>query len=88
MSQKFGWNPYDGWRKYQVQAGSLESFLEHYYKRDRYTGRGEDYAEAIRQSYRETLAHDGVCIISRHESRTGEVVAWYPDGTTAEEEQG
>jgi len=67
------------WRKYAVSAESLEDFLQRYYKTDRYTGRGEDYAESLRQSYRETLSKDGVCIISHHDSKTGEVVAYYQD---------
>jgi hypothetical protein len=74
------WNPFDAWRKYQVPAESVADFLARYYRADRYTGRGEDYAAVLLASYTREASEDGVCAISHHDSRTGEIVAWYPEG--------
>ena len=73
------WNPSIAWRKYQVQATSIEDFMLRYYKPDRYHGRGADYAAVLLQSHRECLRRDGVDIISHHDSVTGEVVAYYEE---------
>jgi len=67
----------DLWRKYQVEADSVEDFLARYYKVSRYTARGEEYAAALRASNERDLERDGVTIISHHDSKTGEVVAFY-----------
>jgi len=66
-------------RKDAVKAKSVSDFLDRYYKPDRYKGRGAEYAAALLASYREDVARDGWVIISHHDSRTGEVVAYFED---------
>jgi hypothetical protein len=61
----------------RVQAASVADFLDRYYKHDRYRGRGADYAAAVLASHQRDFERDGYDIISRHESVTGEVVAYF-----------
>ena len=61
----------------RVEAASVEDFLERYYLRDRYHGRGADYAAAVLASHQSDFERDGFDIISRHESVTGSVVAFF-----------
>lgn len=68
---------YELFRKYQVKANSVEDFMARYYKAERYTGQGEEYARAVLQWKEETYAKDGFVVISHHDSITGETVAWY-----------
>ncbi len=75
-------NPKELFRKYQVCADSLDDFLDRLYKHDRYKGRdgkvwGEDYSQCIKDSCEAGLERYGYCLISRHDSRTGDVVAFY-----------
>lgn len=70
-------------RNLEVKAKSLDDFLDKYYKHDRYKGRngnvwGENYSELVKQSSREDIDRLGYCIISKHDSKTGEIVAYYP----------
>lgn len=60
----------------QVQAASIEDFLSRYYKADRYTGRGEEYAATLKASYEREFQAHGYALISRHDSVTGQVVAY------------
>lgn len=61
----------------RVKAESVEDFLERYYRYDRYRGRGEDYAAVVLASHKEDFAKQGYTIISRFESVTGNVVAYF-----------
>lgn len=70
-------NCYEGFKKYKVDAASVEDFLSRYYKSSRYTGRGPEYAECLLTSYKKQLQQDGFTFISHHDSVTGEVVAFY-----------
>jgi len=47
------------WRKYAVEADSVEDYLDRYYKPERYTGRGEEYAAALLKSYKEDVEATG-----------------------------
>jgi hypothetical protein len=67
------------WRKYAVDAESVKDFLDRYYKPDRYTGRGEEYAAALLKSYQEEVDECGYTFISHHDCVRGEMVAWYPE---------
>lgn len=58
---------------------SVAEFLSKYYKRDRYTGRGSNYAESLLRSYQQQADKNGYCFISHHDSSTGEVVSFYPN---------
>ena len=57
---------------------SVVDFLNKYYKPERFTGRGEEYAKNLIASYEKDVKNDGCTIISHHDSKTGEVVAYYP----------
>lgn len=48
-----------------------------YTKPDRFAQRGPEYQAAVLQAARDDLAQFGYTIISRHDSVTGEVVAYY-----------
>lgn len=71
------WNGYDAFKEYEVQAESVEDFLERYTKPQRHNGRGEEYEKARIKSYSEQLKKDGYTIMSKHESVTGEIVSYY-----------
>jgi len=56
---------------------TVAEFLDRYYKPDRYTGRGEEYAAAVLESHVHGFEIYGVDWISRHDSMTGQVVSFY-----------
>lgn len=60
----------------EVDAESLEDFCSRYYKPDRYTGRGQNYAAAVLESQRRDMAVLGFVLITRHDSITGKNVVW------------
>ena len=70
-------NSFEAFKKYSVPADNVADFLARYYKRNRYTVRGEEYATCLIQSYTEEFKREGFCFISHHDSNTGEVVAFY-----------
>jgi len=61
----------------RVRAASVADFLDRYYLPARYRGRGADYAAAVLASHQSDFEAHGYDIISRHESVTGEVVAFF-----------
>ena len=63
-----------------VEAESVKDYLEKYYKRDRYTGRGEEYANILLKSYEAEFKQLGFVCTSHHDNVTGEMIAWpfYP----------
>lgn len=76
-------SPYQIFKDCKVDdVKTVSEFLDKYYKHDRYKGRGEEYAAVILNSHEEDFKRFGMDWISRHESRTGEVVAFYPDDTS------
>ena len=68
---------YEKFKKYQVPASSVEYFRRRYTKPDRFARRGPEYQAAVLQAARDDLAQFGYTIISRHDSVTGEAVAYY-----------
>lgn len=70
---------YETFKRYQVSAASVEEFRQRYTKPDRYARRGPEYVAVILQSAHEALEKYGYTIISRHDSITGEVVAYYAE---------
>lgn len=70
-------NIYEKMKKYQVQAESVEDFRQRYTKPERYQKRGADYVAAVVQSAHEDMERYGFTIISRHDSVTGDCVAYY-----------
>jgi hypothetical protein len=68
-------------RAYEVtDVTTPEEFCHKYYKPERFTGQGEVYAAVCLESHRRDYEEQGFTILSRHESRTGAVVALFnPD---------
>lgn len=64
-------------RKYEVEANSVEDFLQRYTKRDRHEARGKEYVQARIQSHTEDLKKFGYTIITHHDSVTGDTVAYF-----------
>jgi hypothetical protein len=57
-----------------VEAASVADFLSRYYKADRYTGRGAEYVQTLRNSCERDVREKGYCCISQHDSNTGNIV--------------
>lgn len=72
-------NLYENFKKYKVEADSVEDFLKKYTKPKRLEGRVAGYTEARIKSYTEELNKYGYCIMTHHESITGEVVSYYKE---------
>ena len=79
---------YESYKKYAVQADSVEDFCNRYYKPSAFHDRtgsawdygdGESYQEACIKSHKKHIERDGFTTITRHDSKTGEVVAYYPN---------
>jgi hypothetical protein len=66
-------NPFHDCR---VKADGVADFLDRYYRQERYTGRGNDYAASLLACYKEEYRRNGYIFISRHDSVTGRVVSW------------
>lgn len=62
-----------------ADVASVEDFLARYYRPERYTGRGEQYATGLLASYRRELNERGHVFISRHDSVTARVVSYFVD---------
>lgn len=70
-------------RKYEVEADSVEDFLKRYTKPSRNEQRCDDYQEARIKSHTEDLVKYGYTFITHHDSVTGECVSYY--GTTKQQ---
>lgn len=70
-------NAYEQFKKYEVVAESVEDFLKKYTKPSRHEGRGKDHVKIRIESYTEELNKYGYCLMSRHESITGDCVTYY-----------
>lgn len=69
---------YYSFKKYEVQANSLEEFLEKHTKHDRHAGRGAEYVAVRIKSHQEDVDKYGFTFITHHDSKSGETVAYYP----------
>lgn len=68
----------EAFKKYAVHdVTNISEFLARYYKRDRYTGRGDEYAAILLASHQRDFDAEGWDMISHHDSNTGEVVSFY-----------
>jgi hypothetical protein len=65
-----------------TDCATVKDFLDTYYRRDRYRGRGEDYAASLLASAQRRFEEHGYTLISRHDSVTG-CATWYY-GTAAD----
>jgi hypothetical protein len=68
---------YETFKKYQVEANSVEDFHNKYHKESRYTDRGKEYMECVIKTSYEELEKDGFTFITHHDSKTGETVSYY-----------
>ena len=75
-------NSYDTFKKYAVNADSLEEFLEKYTKHERHAGRGSEYVAVRIKSHQEDIDKSGFTFITHHDSKSGETVAYYPCNRT------
>lgn len=66
-------------KKYAVPAKNPADFLDKYTKGGCGAERGKDYQKARIESAYEDLKKYGYCMLSAHESKTGEIVTWYSD---------
>jgi hypothetical protein len=64
-----------------VKAKSVKDYLDRYYKKSRYTGRGEEYAKSLFESYQADYDKHGYVCTSHHDNLMGEFIAWpfYPN---------
>jgi hypothetical protein len=70
-------NSYEMFKKYEVNADSVEDFLAKYTKREQHSGRGKEYVEARIKSHKDDILKYGYTIITRHDSVTGDIVSYY-----------
>lgn len=70
---------YENFKKYQVQANSLEDFLERYTKPKHHAERGEEYVQARLKSHNEDIKRYSFTFITHHDSKCGEIVSYYPE---------
>jgi transposase len=67
----------EAFKKYKVEANSIEDFLKRYTKPSRNEQRPIDYQEARIKSHTEDLQKYGYTFITHHDSITGECVSYY-----------
>lgn len=65
--------PFDS---YQVPASSVSDFIDRYYKPSRIYTDVPDYEKTLKDSHSRDFERDGFDIISKHDSKTGEVVCY------------
>ncbi len=64
-------------KKYAVHnVLTVGEFLKKFYRPERYTGRGEEYAKVLFDSYTAQYADEGIVWISKHDSVTGKLVSF------------
>jgi hypothetical protein len=66
---------YQHWHK-ATGIETVAQFLDRFYKPDRYTGRGPDYAATLLASHEDDFIKDGYDLISHFDSMTGETVVF------------
>lgn len=73
-------NPsYKAFKKYRVEASSIEEFIRKYGKPKQYWERGEEYMKACIASHTEHFDKYGFDFITHHDSKSGEIVSYYED---------
>ena len=68
----------NSFRKYEVKANSLDDFLKTYTKQS-VINRGQEHHEARLESHQKDIEKYGYTFITHHDSRTGEIVSYYPN---------
>ena len=68
---------FEKFKKYAVQADSIEDFCLKYHRRSAYHDRGKDYMEADLESHKEEFEKYGYTIIPSSSTTTGDIVSYY-----------
>lgn len=71
-------------RNVVTDVESVSEFLDKYMRHDRYKGRGADYALAVLEYHEDCIEGFYHTLLSRHESRTGAAVWYYPKWVSRE----
>lgn len=74
---KKDYNQYESFKKYRVEADSIEDFLKKYTKHNKYEEPIKGYVECRIKSFYEEFKKHGFCFITHHDSVTGEIVAYF-----------
>lgn len=61
----------------EVEAESVEDYLNRHYRPERFRGRGEEYATRLIASYQRELEQYGYCLTSHHDTIYGRAIVWY-----------
>ena len=72
------WDAFESFKKYAVQADSVEDFINKYGKPKQYEERGAEYMKCCIASHEEHLKKYSYDFITHHDSKTGETVSFYP----------
>jgi len=64
-------------KKYAVEAESIEDFCNRYHSRKAYHERGAEYMACDLESHKKELEKEGYTIIPQGSSTTGGAVTWY-----------
>lgn len=68
---------YESFKKYRVEAKSIEDFLQKYTKHKQHYSRGKEYAQIRIEAHQDYINKYGFTFITHHDSVTGEIVAYY-----------
>ena len=71
--EQFGRIPF---ADHRVDAANVAEFVRRYQRHDRLGAHGEEYVATVIAWHEAQHQRNGYTIISRHESNTGDVVAW------------
>jgi phage terminase small subunit len=72
-------NLFEKMKEYQVtDVNTIEEFCNRYYKYNSFKGRGKEHMEYVIKSDYEEIKRFGYCMITHHDSITGEIVTFYP----------
>ena len=72
-------NLYESMKEYAVQADGVEDFIRKYGKPSSYWERSGEYMEECITSHIAYLEKYGYDMITRHDSKIGEMVTYYPN---------
>jgi len=68
---------FESFKKYAVDAESMEDFCDRYHHRKAYHERGKEYMACDLVSHKKELEKEGYTMIPQGSSVTGGIVSWY-----------
>lgn len=71
------YDPFVAFKKYAVEADSLEDFCDRYHRSVAYHDRGAEYMKVDYEDHKKEMERDGFTFIPMHDSTTGRVVSYY-----------